>query len=226
MNGFDISVGLVMLLGGIRSYFRGLTREIMSTIGLIAVFVLAIWGYAYVPPYFESVIASPWWRQIAVYIVLIIVAAGAYMLWAKMVERLLQVSRLSIPDRILGGLFGMVKVGVLIAAGFVLLIQATPDRVATAVPGSKLAPPLLQTAQVITTMLPHDVKNGFQRAYSRIRQQFGRRVAQPSRTTPAAFNSPAPNSPTPSQAPKSPADISDHDDRALRQIIEKYSKEQ
>ncbi len=60
MSWFDISVGLIMLLGGIRSYFRGLTREVMSTIGLIAVFVLAIWGYAYVPRYVEPIIASPW----------------------------------------------------------------------------------------------------------------------------------------------------------------------
>lgn len=221
MHWFDISIGFVMLLGGIRSYFRGLTREVMSTIGLIAIFVLAIWGYAYVSQYFEAVIASPWWRHIAVSIVLIIVAAGAYMLWAKMVERMLYVSRLSIPDRILGGLFGMVKVGVLVASGFVLLIQATPDRVATAVPGAKLAPPLLQTAQIITTMLPRDVKNAFWRAYSHIRQQVDQRAAQPSRTAPAKFNSPEPL-----QAPQPPSDVSENDDRDLRQLIKKYSKEQ
>ncbi|PON16005.1 hypothetical protein C2W62_20795 [Candidatus Entotheonella serta] len=219
MSWFDISVGLIMLLGGIRSYFRGLTREVMYTIGLIAVFVLAIWGYAYVPRYVEPIIASPWWRQIAVYIVLVLVAAGVYMLWAKMVERMLYVSRLSIPDRVLGGLFGIVKVGVVMAALFVLLIQATPDRVATVVPGSKLAPPLLQTSEMITTMLPREVKHEFRRAYSRIRQQFGGRAAQPSHPAPAAFHSH-------SQAPKSPADISENDDHALRQLIKKYSKEQ
>jgi len=220
MHWFDISVGFVMVLGGIRSYFRGLTREVMSTLGLIAVFVLTIWGYAYVPQYFEAVIASPWWRRIAVSLVLIIVAAGAYMLWAKMVERLLHVARLSIPDRLLGGLFGMVKVGVLIASGFVLLIQATPDRVATAVPGSKLAPPLLQTAQIIATMLPREVKNAFWRAYSHIRQQVGHHAAQPSRTAPAKVDSPPPL-----QDPKPPADVSENDDRALRQLIKKYAKE-
>ncbi len=208
-----------MLLGGIRSYFRGLTREVMSTIGFIAVFVLAVWGYTFAPPYVEPLIASPWWRQIAVYTALIIVAVGAYMLWANLVERMLHFSRLSIPDRVLGGLFGMVKVGVLMAVLFVLLIQVTPDRVAAVVPGSKLAPPLLQTAQTITTMLPREVKHEFRRAYSRIRQQFGKRLAQPSHPAPAKFHSPSP-----SQSPKPPADISEHDDRALRQLIKKYSE--
>jgi hypothetical protein len=107
------------------------------------------------------------------------------------------------------------------ALGFVLLIQATPDRVATAVPGSKLAPPLLQTAQIITTMLPREVKNGFGRAYSYIRQQVGQRAAQPARTTPAKFNSPEPL-----QAPQPPSDVSENDDRDLRQLIKIYSKEQ
>ncbi len=154
MHWFDISIGLIMLLGGIRSYFRGLTREVMSAIGVIAVFVLVMWGDAYMPRYLEPVIASPWWRQIAVYVVLVIVAVGAYMLWANLVERMLHLSRLSIPDRVLGGLFGVAKVGVLMALLFVLLIQAAPDRVARAVAGSRLAPPLLQAAQVITTVLP------------------------------------------------------------------------
>ncbi len=141
------------------------------------------------------------------------------MLWANMVERMLHYSRLSIPDRVLGGLFGIVKIGVLMAALFVLLIQATPDRVATVVPGSKLAPPLLQTAQAITVLLPGGVKHEFQRAYSRVRQQFGKRITQPPRTAPATFHS-TPPSPT----SKPPADTPESDDRALRQLIEKYSE--
>lgn len=218
MHWFDISVGLVMLLGGIRSYFRGLTREVMSTIGLIAIFVLAIWGDAFAPRYVQPVIASPWWRQIAIHTAMSILAVGAYLLWANLVERMLHASRLSMPDRVLGGLFGTVKVGVLVAALLVLLIQAVPNRVAMVVPGSQFAPPLLQAAQAITAMLPREVKHEFRRSYSRIRQQAGKRVAQPSRTAPAKFFSP-------SQVPKSPTDISENDDRALRQLIKKYSKE-
>ena len=219
MHWFDISVGIVMLLGGSRSYFRGLTREVMSTIGLIAVFVFAVWGHAYIPQYFEPVIASPWGRQIAVYIVLIIVAVGAYMLWVKMVEHMLYVP-LTIPDRVLGSLFGIVKVGVLIAAGCVLLMQSAPDRVATVVADSKLAPPLLQTAQIITTVLPREVKNEFRRSYSRVQQQLGQQVAQPCHTEPTAVHSPSP-----SQAPQTPAEMSANDDRTLRQLIKKHSQE-
>lgn len=206
MHWFDISVGFVMLLGGIRSYFRGLTREVMSAIGLIVVFVFAVWGYGYVPRYLEPVLTSPWWRQIAVYIVLIIAAVGAYRLWVKAAERLLY-AELSVPDRVLGGLFGAIKVGIVMAAGFVLLIQATPDRVATVMPGSTLAPPLLQTAKVITSLLPRDVQHAFRRAYRRVRQQSGKRVAHPS------------------QASEPPAGISKNDDRALRRLIKEYSKE-
>ncbi len=80
MHWFDISASLVMLLGGIRSYFRGLTREVMSLIGLMAVFVFAVWGYVHFKPYLEPVIALPWLRQAAGYLVLVLVAAGAYWL--------------------------------------------------------------------------------------------------------------------------------------------------
>jgi uncharacterized membrane protein required for colicin V production len=220
MHWFDIGIGIVMLIGGIRSYFRGLTREVMSTIGCIAVFVFAVWGNAYIPPYFEPIIASPWWRQIAVHIVLIMVAVSAYILWVKMVEHLLYLP-LTIPDRVLGSLFGIVKVGILIAAGYVLLIPAAPERIAMAMSGSKLAPPLLQTSKLITTMLPRDVKDGFQRSYSRVQQQLGQRVAQPSHTKPTKFNTPSH-----AQPPKPPSGISESDDRTLRQLIKKYAQEQ
>lgn len=218
MHWLDISLGVVMLLGGIRSYFRGLTREIMSTIGLIAVFVLAMWGYAYAPPYFESMIASPWWRQVAIYVALVVVAAGVYMLWSQMVERMLYGTRLSIPDRVLGGLFGVVKVGIAIAIVSIVLVQALPDRLARLVPGSQIAPLLLQTSQSITTMLPREVRHEFERSYGRVRQRVGKRPDQSPSPSPAAFNSPA-------QAPQAPTNFSEQDDRALRQLIIKNSQE-
>lgn len=150
---------------------------------------------------------------------LIIVAVGAYMLWVKMVERILYVP-LTIPDRMLGSLFGIVKVGVLIAAGCVLLMQAAPNRVATVVAASKLAPPLLQTAQIITTVLPREVKNEFRRSYSRVQQQLGQQVAQPCHTERTTFRSPSP-----SQATQTPADMAADNDHTLRQLIKKYSQE-
>jgi len=219
MHWFDIGVGIVMLLGSIRSYFRGLTREVMSTIGLIAVFVFAVWGHAYISLYFQPVITSPWWRQLAVYIVLIVVAVGAYILWVKMTEHLLY-TPLTIPERILGSLFGIVKVGILIAVGYVLLIPAAPSRVSFVMSDAKLAPPLFQTSQLITTLLPREVKDEFQRSYSRARQQLGQHVAQPSHTEPATLHSPSPL-----QVPKPPAGISANDDHHLRQLIKQYSQE-
>lgn len=214
MHWFDIAAGLVMLLGGVRSYFRSLTQEVMSLIGLMAVFIFAVWGYVHFVPYLEPVIPWPWLRLAASCIVLIAVAVGAYWLWTKMVRRMLHTSVLSGPDRVLGGLFGIVKVGVLIAAFFVVLIQVVPNQVTTVVSGSRLAPPLLQTAHTIATLLPGEVKNGFRRHYSRMRKKVGQYVSQPASATPSAFRS---------QNPEPSADFSANDERALRQLIKQNS---
>jgi len=219
MHWFDIGVGLVMLLGGIRSYFRGLTREVMSTIGLMVIFVLAVCGYQYLPRYIEPVIASPWWRQVTVYCMLLLVAIGAYLLWSRLVERSLLLSHLSIPDRVLGSLFGIIKVGVVIAALLILLMQAMPSRVAAMVQGAKLAPPLLQTAEVMALLLPRDVKNALRHSSNQVLQRSDEQLVQP----------PDPKSETSQAAPekgKSPTDISENDERALRQLIKKHSKNQ
>jgi hypothetical protein len=127
---------------------------------------------------------------------------------------------LTIPERILGSLFGIVKVGILIVVGYVLLIPAAPSRVGLVMSGAKLAPPLFQTSQLITTLLPREVKDAFQRSYSRARQQLGQHVAQPCHTEPATLHSPSP-----SQVPNPPSGISTNDDRHLRQLIKQSSQE-
>ncbi len=214
MHWFDISASVVMLLGGIRSYFRGPTQEVMSFIGWLAVFVFAVWGYVHFAPYLEPVIAMPWLRQVAGYVILAVVAGGAYWLWSKLVQHLLYRSVLSVPDRVLGGLFGIAKTGVLIAALCVLLIQVLPNQATPSLSGSRLAPPLLRAADMIASVLPDEVKNGFRRHSSRIRQQIGQDVSPPTPETASSSRS---------QDPKPSGDISTTDDRALRQLIKQHS---
>ncbi len=132
-----------------------------------------------------------------------------------MILRLLHRSVLAGPDRVLGGLFGIVKVGVLISALLVLLIQVAPNQVTSAVSGSRFASPLLQTAHTIASMLPSDVKNGFRRYYNRVRKQIGQSTSQPIPATPSALQS---------QSPQPSADISANDERALRQLIKQRSQ--
>jgi hypothetical protein len=111
----------------------------------------------------------------------------------------------------------MIKVVVLIAALFILLMQATPGRVTTMIRGANLAPPLLQTAQAIAILLPRDVQNAFRHSDSHVRQRSGEQPAQPSVPKPETSHSAL-------QGDKPPTAISENDERALRQLIQKHSK--
>ena len=206
MYGLDIGVCLLILLGGIRSYFRGLTREVMSAIGLLAVFVCAMWGEAMGQLYVGSLIASPRWRQMILGAVLLLAAVGVYILWANLIERLTYGSRLSILDRALGILFGMFKVGLALAALLIVLTQVAPEQVAKMTARSALAQPLFRMAIVITAALPGQTRHEFQRAHDRMRRPPSKRAGRPA---------PAAQTPT----------ARSQDDRAMRQLIKKYAKE-
>jgi membrane protein required for colicin V production len=205
MHGLDIGVSLLIVLGGIYSYFRGLTREVMSTLGLLAVFICAMWGAALGQLYIGSVFASPRWSQIILGAVLFLAAVGVCMLWEKLLARLVYGARLSILDHALGLVFGMFKVGVALAALLIILTQAAPDRVANLTAHAAVAPPLFRMAIVIAAALPGQTRHEFQRAYDRIGQPPGERA-----------NRPAPGAQTPEAS---------QDDRALRQLIRKHTKE-
>jgi membrane protein required for colicin V production len=205
MYGLDISVSLLIVLGGIYSYFRGLSREVMSTLGLLAIFICAMWGAAMGQLYIGSIFASPRWSQIVLGVVLFLAAVGVYILWENLLARLVYGSRLSIIDRALGLLFGMFKVGVALAALLIILMQAAPERVANLAAHAAVAPPLFRMAIVITAALPGQTRHEVQRAYDRIGPPPDKRADRP-----------APGAQTPEPSP---------DDRALRQIIRKHAKE-
>ena len=205
MHGLDIGVSLIIVLGGIYSYFRGLSREVMSTLGLLAIFICAMWGAAMGQLHIGSVFASPRWSQIVLGAVLSLAAVGVYIFWEKLLARLVYGSRLSILDHALGLVFGMFKVGVALAALLIIFMQAAPDRVANLTAHAAVASPLFRLALVITAALPGQTRREFQRAYDRIGQAPGKRADRP-----------APGAQTPE---------SSQDDRALRQLIRKHAKE-
>ena len=205
MHGLDIGVSLILVLGGIYSYFRGLSREVMSTLGWLVVFICAMWGAAMGQLHFGSVFASPRWSQIVLGAVLFLAAVGLCILWEKLLTRLVYGSRLSILDRALGLVFGMFKAGVALAALLIILMQAAPNRVANLTAHAAVAPPLFRMALVITAALPGQTRHEFQRAYDGIRQPPGKRADRP--------------------APGAQTTEPPQDDRALRQLIRKHAKE-
>jgi membrane protein required for colicin V production len=218
MHWFDVGAGVVLIVGMIWSFFRGLTREVISILGLTAACILSAWGYVRVATALQPVIALVWVRQAIGFVSIFLVTVVCYALLAMIVRRLVKAAGLSLPDRILGGLFGLVKVGVLISILMIVLTTFFPDIATHIAKESQLAPLFFHTAHLLTALLPEEIQDDFQRFYQRAQEHLKQWLPMQPQRRPHTPSHPAATSratPLHQAAP----DIQTSEEQALRRLI-------
>jgi membrane protein required for colicin V production len=230
MHWFDVIAAIALLTGGIWSFSRGLTREVFSLLGIIAALMLSSRGYPYVANYLDTVIAHPWLRQAVGFALIFLATVFLYVLIAALLHRLIKAAGLSFPDRFLGGLFGIVKVGIIIAALCLVTAQFFPPFATRLATDSLLAPVFFRTAALLSALLPESVSEGFRAVYRDVYRQLPSWMP----TAPAVQPPPPPASPaTPPAGPPaagppvpSPEGISEQDAKALEKILRQRLEKQ
>jgi uncharacterized membrane protein required for colicin V production len=189
---FDISAGLLLLLGCLWSCWRGFTREVVSLLGMMAVIILSAQAYPHVVRLLELLTSLTWLRQTLGSGAIVLTAILAYIIVVRRVRRWLATTRPSVRQRLFGGLVGGIKAAVLMAALLILWTRLNPQAAARLTAESKAAPLLVQTAQLMLPLLPAE-----------------RRPSSPLAVYPKTRATHQPNSPG----------ISPSDDQALRRLI-------
>lgn len=189
---FDISAGLLLLLGCLWSCWRGFTREVVSLLGMMAIIILSAQAYPHVVRLLELLTSLTWLRQTIGSGAMVLAAILAYISVLRLVRRWLATTRPSVRQRLLGGLVGGVKAAVLMAALLILWTRLNPQAAARLTAESKAAPLLVQTAQLMLPLLPAD-----------------RETSSPLAVYPKTRATHQPN----------PPGISPSDDQALRRLI-------
>ncbi|MCZ6873242.1 MAG: CvpA family protein [bacterium] len=172
MHWFDVSVGIVLLIGSVWSFYRGLIHEIIAIFGMIAAFMLSIQGYPYVAVFLQAMITQEWLRQTLGFGLIFLLVTVFYMVLARLLHRLVKVVGLSLPNRMLGGLFGFAKVGVMLAALLLVTAQIFPAFATTLGSESRLAPVLFRVASTLSALLPAQAADEFQQIYDRVRRKL------------------------------------------------------
>jgi len=222
VNGFDISAGVILLAAGIWSFFRGLTREVISILGMTAAVVMGSWGAPSLAALIQPFIATPWLRQAFGFAAIFLAVVIAYFLLAKIVRRMVDAAGLSLPDCILGSLFGILKATVLIALSLLVLSRFDPDTASRLTQGSQLAPPLFKMAQLLTALLPENLDTDFDRFYNRFQRL--RQEQLPIGMTATGLRPKPPITVEPHPVPEAPAGISPQDDQSLRQLLQNLER--
>jgi membrane protein required for colicin V production len=204
---------MALLLGSVWSFFRGLIREVLSIVGLTAAFVLSLRNYPYVAQHLETVIAHPWLRQAAGFALIFLPIVVLYVGIAVLLHRLIKVAGLALPNRLLGGVFGLVKVTVVLAAFCLVSQQLFPPFAAKLAGESLLAPMFFRVADALSVLLPPSAATQLQEVSERLRPPS--RGKAPAARPPTSPQSPAP----PASAAPRQEGIAESDARALEKLL-------
>jgi len=167
MHWFDITVIIALILSGVWSFCRGLIRELVSLLGLVAAAVLAVRGYPAVADVLTPFIAVEWVRQAIGFALIFLVVMAVAMICSTLLRLVIRTVGLSVLDRLLGGLFGLAKVVLVVSVLLMMASKFFPPETAQSTAESVLAPLLFRSAAFLETFLEQHV-DGVQQLYDRI----------------------------------------------------------
>jgi membrane protein required for colicin V production len=170
MNAFDIALIAVVALSFLSGLRTGLTRVVVHLAAMVVALLAAFWCYGIVAGKLAPWIGQPLIAQITGFcliffgITLLGSIAGAIL--AKLFEGI----GLGWLDHLLGGVVGLVRGGVFVAAGVAIVMAFAPLPTPAFLSGSRIAPYATSVAGVITEFAPKQLRDGFVQQMEKLKQ--------------------------------------------------------
>ena len=162
----DLIFAVIILISTALALTKGLMREIISLVSLLGGFLVAAFYYWKVASFLVSFTKT---QDIANLLGFLTIFVGALLVGALvsfLVNRFLKKTSLEWADRLLGGVYGLLR-GWLIASIIVLALIAFTAG-GNALARSILAPYVLTGARVAVMMVPQQLKDRFYQEYRKV----------------------------------------------------------
>jgi len=121
VNLFDLIVGAVIGISGVVAFARGMAKELLKLAAWLGAGVATLYGFAYARPYVRAYVPFEALADAIAGIGVFIVTLVIFTLIANVISEQVKDSSLSALDRTLGFLFGLVRGGVIVCLGYLLL---------------------------------------------------------------------------------------------------------
>ncbi len=170
MNWLDILLAVIILGCIIEGLRKGLARTGLGFVATIFGLFCGLWFYGVAGAYFSGLVHSKEIANLIGFLVIFAAIVTVGFLLSLLIERLIKMAHLSWLNRVLGGAFGFLR-GVLVSAVIVLAMMAFSEKPPPqSVANSKVAPYVIDTARMLVSAAPVEMKNAFVNSYDRIKQ--------------------------------------------------------
>jgi membrane protein required for colicin V production len=179
VNWLDIIFGVILLFSAAMSFRRGFTREIVGLAASVLALLLGMWFYGMAGAFIEPYVGSKRGASLIGFflVVMVVMLLGALVGWV--VSRFVKTIGLSFVDRLLGGLFGLIRGVILCIAMLIALTAFGPhgetDTVPEGVLHSRIAPWLLEASEYGVAIAPMELKQTFRKYYTEVKEMWKQR---------------------------------------------------
>ena len=153
MNSLDFGVIAIILLFLVRGIWVGFVRQLASLAALILGYLFAGRYYEQISPRLSAFIPSPQLCFLVTFVLLFLAVFFGVLALGFVLKKVMSVSLLGWFDRFMGGLFGLVKAGVIITVAFMVMSGMLADS-NPLMANSLSAPYLMKSSGFLLSFVP------------------------------------------------------------------------
>ena len=159
MNAADwVMVGVIAVSAAVAAS-QGFFHQAFGIAGLIVGYLLAAWQYHRVADWLAPHLKSPWLGDIAGFVVIFLAVVMVASITGRIVRWAMKEAGLSLFDRVLGGLLGVVKGSLFVSTILMGMTAFTPS--SSWLEGSQLAPYFLVVGRAAIWLAPSQLRAKF-----------------------------------------------------------------
>ena len=159
MNVADWVILFVIIITIIHAASEGFFHEAFGIAGLIVGYLLAAWQYHRIAAWFAPYVKSPWVGEIIGFLIIFIGVMILAGIAGRISRWLMKEAGLSFFDRVLGGLLGALKGGLIVAIVLMSMAAFTPS--SRWLEGSSMAPYFLVVGRAAIWVAPAELRARF-----------------------------------------------------------------
>lgn len=178
MNLLDLGILIILVLVGLRGYWRGLLQEISVIVGLVIGLVVAANYYLRLARLISQWVHTPLYSRVISFLIILVLCYWLIRIAGNFSHRFLSMVYLGSLDRLLGGVFGVLKGCVIL--GFLLTVfHLAAPKDSKLLQESVAVPYLKMIYNQTLVLLPQEFKQQVKERALRFEREWGGKKKAP-----------------------------------------------
>ena len=164
----DWMICVVVMINVVAAAMQGFFSEALTMAGLVIGYIVAAWKYRSLAEWLESFLKNPWLAEILGFLIIFFAILILFGMAARIARWMMKEAGLSVVDRFLGAVLGLLKGGLMVAV--ILMGMTAFEPTSKFLANSQLAPYFLVLGRGAIWLAPSELRARFNQGLDLLHQ--------------------------------------------------------